>query len=103
MRANVARIRAQVVKGHTAITNITHGVGTRLYPAIRSHRAAACSVGGSRLKGGEMKDIDVAVGTDAALSITSNGLRLVPKTVVQKRRGRPEHETMYAEAVQNMS
>jgi len=65
-----ARIVAELVKGQTAVTNIAHASSARLYPkATRS--AASFAVGGSRLKSAEVKSVEVSVGQDACLSMTT--------------------------------
>ena len=65
-----ARIVAELVKGQTAVTNIAHAFSASLYPkATRS--AASFAVGGSRLKSAEVKSVEVSVGQDACLSMTT--------------------------------
>lgn len=77
-----ARIVAELVKGKTAITNVAHSAGARLYPNA-SRQAASFTVGGSRLKSDHTKSIEVAVGKDASLSMTT----AQETSVLRSRRG----------------
>jgi urease accessory protein len=99
MRRGVARLKADVVYGKTRITELSHRAPSRLHPmqtpGATRVGAAWCAMGeyGGGLLGGDCVDMDVAVGPDATLLLSSQGSTKVFKS---RGDGQASRQTLHA-------